>query len=171
VTFGDQEAVDDLASLHHKEFEELIAELFRAKGFDAERIGGLNDHGADVIATRGRRKVAIQVKHRTNGRWIGETAVRDVHAARDFYGCGAAMVVTNSSFAPGTFDFADRLGVELWDGERLEEELLSFCVLCGTHVSESVREWCLDRPDEFRGRVYCFKHQRSARGVLRVKRA
>ena len=169
MTFGDQAAVGELASLHHKEFEELIADLYRAKGFEAERIGGLRDHGADVIATRGRRKVAIQVKHRTANRWIGERAVRDVYAAREIHGCTESMVITNSCFAPGTAAVAEQLGVTLWDGRRLEEELLSFCVLCRTPVSETVREWCLDRPDEFRGRVHCFKHQRNLRGVLRVK--
>ena len=33
------------------------------------------------------------------------------------------------------------------------------CATCGTTVSERVRDYCLSRPQRFRGLVYCFRHQ------------
>jgi hypothetical protein len=39
---------------------------------------------------------------------------------------------------------------------------LTHCATCGVSVSDKVRTYCLDRPDRFAGRIYCFKHQRRA---------
>jgi restriction system protein len=36
------------------------------------------------------------------------------------------------------------------------------CVTCGAVVSMKVRDYCLARPKRFGGRVYCYRHQRSA---------
>lgn len=36
------------------------------------------------------------------------------------------------------------------------------CVTCGAVVSTKVRDYCLARPKRFGGRVYCYRHQRSA---------
>ena len=36
------------------------------------------------------------------------------------------------------------------------------CVTCGAVVSTKVRDYCLARPRRFGGRVYCYRHQRTA---------
>jgi restriction system protein len=36
------------------------------------------------------------------------------------------------------------------------------CVTCGGVVSAKVRDYCLARPARFGGRIYCYRHQRSA---------
>jgi len=168
VKLGDSAALEQIDALDWRAFEQLVAQLFERCGYETRCVGGKRDHGADVIAVRNGERLAIQVKHRRGRRWIGERAVQAVVAARPLYDCNRALVVTNSTYAPGLMKIADALDVELWDGERLREELLSFCVLCGKHVSARVRAWCLDREDEFGGRVYCFDHQRRLVGVLRV---
>jgi restriction system protein len=168
VELGDAAALSQLEELDWRAFERLVADLFDRLGYQAKCIGGKRDHGADVIAERGAERVAIQVKHRKERHWIGETAVRAVVTARPLYDCNRALVVTNSTFAPGVAAIAAVHDVELWDGDRLRDELLSFCVLCGRHVSPRVRAWCLEREDEFGGRVYCFDHQRRLTDVLRV---
>lgn len=44
----------------------------------------------------------------------------------------------------------------------VEESVESFvCVECGKRVSEKVREYCLERPNKFAGRVYCYDHQKT----------
>ena len=170
---GDPSAINDVDSLHWREFESFVEELFKRLGYETEHVGGKRDHGADVIASRNGTRIAIQVKHRSKPRrdgslrWTGERAVQAVVTSLPLHECTRGIVVTNSTFAPGTSEVADAHSVELWDRERLTRELASFCVLCGEHVSEKVREWCLDRPEEFGGRVYCFKHQRRFADVLR----
>ncbi len=36
------------------------------------------------------------------------------------------------------------------------------CAMCGRHVTERVRSYCLERPGRFGGRVYCMPHQGAA---------
>jgi restriction system protein len=38
----------------------------------------------------------------------------------------------------------------------------AYCTSCGVAVSQKVRNYCLERPERFAGRTYCFKHQRLA---------
>jgi restriction system protein len=173
LVVGDPSAITDIDCLHWREFEKLVQELFERLGYETKYVGGKRDHGADVIASRNGTRIAIQVKHRGkkhrsgNLRWTGERGVQQVVTALPLYECSHGIVVTNTTFAPKTAEVADAHGIELWDRERLIREMASFCVLCGDHVSERVREWCLDRPEEFGGRVYCFKHQRRVADVLR----
>jgi restriction system protein len=84
------------------------------------------------------------------------------------YDCSGAMVITNTRFTNRARQLAKANGVELWDRRRLERELLSFCNLCEKRVTPKVRTWCLDRPERFGGRVYCFDHQRDVIGLLRT---
>ena len=99
--------------LDWRAFERLVADVFDGLGYETKCIGGKRDHGADVIAERGKERIAIQVKHRRNRKWVGETAVRAVVTARPVHGCNRGIVVTNSSFAPGTAEIAAIHDVEL----------------------------------------------------------
>lgn len=45
------------------------------------------------------------------------------------------------------------------------------CVTCGVAVSEKVRDYCLERPQRFGGRVYCFTHQRGVRAPATPERS
>jgi restriction system protein len=40
------------------------------------------------------------------------------------------------------------------------------CITCGIAVSEKVRDYCLEHPQRFGGRIYCFNHQRGVRAAL-----
>ena len=171
--FGDPSAIDDIDRLHWRRFETVVAELFERLGYETKRVGGKGDHGADVIASRNGTRIAIQVKHRSKKyrdgslRWTGERGVQQVVTALPIHDCSRGIVVTNSTFAPGTAEVAEVHGIELWDRDRLIREVMSFCFLCGEHVSERVREWCRTQPKEFGGRVYCYEHQRRFTDVLR----
>ncbi|WP_218094990.1 hypothetical protein [Paenibacillus solanacearum] len=33
------------------------------------------------------------------------------------------------------------------------------CAKCGKAVSSKVKQYCLDRPEKFKGNVYCYEHQ------------
>jgi hypothetical protein len=37
------------------------------------------------------------------------------------------------------------------------------CARCGAFVSPRVRDYCLARPERFKGQVFCFWHQRTRR--------
>ena len=151
-----------LDALDGHEFERVVARLLEHDGFEVDMTERY-DRGADVIATKDGVRWAVQVK-----RWKGlikEDAVRAVFAARTIYKCDRAMVVTNSNFTRRASSAAKQLGVAMWDRDRLAREIQWYCAVCGERVTPRVKRWCLDRPEEFHGNVYCFDHQRKRPGL------
>ena len=166
---GSAGALEQVDALSWREFEELVQRLYESNGYVCRHNGGKRDHGADIIAVKGDETLAIQVKHHRDGRrWTGERAVQAVVTALPLYKCTRGVVVTNSTYAPGVKKVARAHQVVLRDRDWLFQELASFCLLCEKRVSPRVRRWCLDRPDEYGGNVYCFDHQRRFVDVLRT---
>jgi len=66
----------------------------------------------------------VQVKKRQGT--VGNRAVQEVFAARGFYQANHALVITTSRFSKPEVDLANRLGVELWDWQRLLAELHTY---------------------------------------------
>ncbi len=159
--------LDGIDDLGWREFEDWVATLLRSLGYETEKLAHFDP--GDLVATRGGVRAAVQVKHRKDGRWIGRKALDAVCTARREHGCTTAIVVTNGRFAPDMSKRARFHDVELWDRKRLSELIDGgVCEICGKHVTARVREWCLSREDEYHGRIYCFEHQRTLEGVLRV---
>lgn len=101
------------------DFEYYCADLLRANGYDhVEVTQGSGDFGADILAMQGDVTLAVQCKC-----WdgpVGVSAVQEVYAAKDFYGCMAAIVMTNQFFTGPAREMADRLHVILWDRSALD---------------------------------------------------
>ncbi len=94
-------------------FEYVCADVLRGRGFRRVHVTkGSGDQGADIIAFRGDVKYAIQCKYYAEP--VGNHAVQEVYAGREFYGCDAAAVMTNSTFTRGAKELAEVTGVELW---------------------------------------------------------
>lgn len=169
VTLGSADALEQVDELGWREFEALVQELLESHGYACRYVNGRRDHGADIIATKGDEALAIQVKHRADGRrWIGERAVQAVVTAIPIYECSRGVVITNSTFAPGVKTVARAHGVVLRDRTWLAKELASFCAVCATRVTPRVRRWCEDHSQQYHGNTYCFVHQRSGVGALRL---
>lgn len=104
-------------------FEHYIAWLLQHQGYShVEVTKGSGDFGADIIATKGGLRYAIQVK-RHSGR-VSRDAVSDAVAAKDYYGCNAAMVITNSYLSQPALDFANSVGCEIVDRGTLAAWIL-----------------------------------------------
>jgi len=113
--------MDDVDSMSGQEFEQLLVQLFSARGYQVERTKVTGDQGGDLILQKLRERVVLQAK-----RWsgpVGNSAVQEVVAAIKYYGCSRAMVVTNSTYTKSAVDLAAANGVELWDRARLVLEL------------------------------------------------
>lgn len=108
------------------EFELTCAELLRKRGFKRIRVTQESrDQGADILAWKKGYKYAIQCK--LYGRPVGNKAVQEVYAAKTYYGCDKAAVMTNNTFTSGAVDLAEMTDVELW-GEtptKVRRRLLS----------------------------------------------
>jgi len=113
--------LNDLDAMSGADFERYLALLFTKLGFRVQRTARHGDFGADLVTSRKHERIAIQAKrHR---RKVGVRAVQEAVAAKGYYACDKAMVVTNSFFTRQAAKLADRNGVELWDRYRLAKEM------------------------------------------------
>lgn len=97
-----------------REFEEYCAQYLKKYGFrkiTVTRASG--DQGADILARRHGRTYAIQCK--LYQKPVGNSAVQEAFAGKQYYDCDRGMVMTNSTFTKGARELADRTGVDLWD--------------------------------------------------------
>jgi restriction system protein len=88
--------LEDVDEMTGWEFEKWLNRLFERCGFGVERTPYRGDFGADFVLTWNTRRIAVQAKRAS--RPVGVRAVQEVVAARAYYRCDQAMVVTNSYF-------------------------------------------------------------------------
>lgn len=101
-------------------FEKYCVGLLEINGFKhIETTSITGDHGADIIAMNNGLKFAIQCKYYSGT--VGNSAVQEAFSAKSFYDCEIAVVMTNSTFSIQAQEEALKLGVKLWDKDKLAE--------------------------------------------------
>jgi hypothetical protein len=103
------------------EFEEFLGNILTAIGYDVEVTRRGADQGADLFAEKFGRKIVIQAKNYSDS--VGNSAVQQALAAKSFYGCDEAMVITNNRFTQSASELAESTGVRLVDRLKLQEYL------------------------------------------------
>lgn len=102
------------------EFESYIANLYKILGYKVLNVTSKSgDQGADVIIEKDNIKFAIQVKYYSTP--VGNKAVQEVVAAKNFYKTSRAMVVTNSVFTQQAKALAKVNDVILVDRTELKQ--------------------------------------------------
>lgn len=114
----------DWRQLEGDPFEDFLAAVFDALGYSVEKVGakargGQGDHGVDLLVSAHELRVAVQAKGWPAGGQVGVEAVRAVNAGRQYYGCTAGWVVTNSTFGPFARQEAAALRCRLVDRARM----------------------------------------------------
>lgn len=111
--------LDAIKSLSWQEFESLIGEYYRRKGYSVFEMGGdAPDGGIDLLATKNGEKLVIQCKH-----WKAFKV--DVKIARELYGvmvdstASGAVLITSGDFTQPVIDFVKDKPIELIDGPKL----------------------------------------------------
>jgi len=117
----------DLSTLTPNEFEDLVAELYRKKGFTVSVTPRSHDAGVDVIARRwsdiGEQQLIIQCKHYPHGT-VGAPDVQKLIGARaDHPKAHRAILVTSGKFSAGAIKLAQRHRIDLLDHVCLGAEL------------------------------------------------
>jgi len=119
----EREPRNGLAKLSWSEFEELVGELFRRRGFAIKQTGKAGpDGGVDVELKRDGKLYLVQCKH-----WHSRRVTVD--KARALFGVVAerqaagGFLVTSGKFTEDTRSFAEGVNLELIDGDALVEYL------------------------------------------------
>ena len=102
-----------------REFELLIGEAYRNKGYAVAELGGAGaDGGVDLRLTKGREVVLVQCKQ-----WkafkVGVTVIRELYGVMTAQRATGGIVVTSGVFTKEASNFADECGIDLIDGASL----------------------------------------------------
>lgn len=116
--------ISDIDNMSGFDFEHYIGDLLSNRGYKIKVTKPSGDFGSDIIALKDGNKYSIQVKRRVDN--ISRNAVSDAVAAKDYYGCNMAMVVTNSSYTSGAIELAKATKCILVDREILTDWILDF---------------------------------------------
>ena len=104
--------VAQIDALTPYEFEGWVARALGALGYRAEVTQKARDYGADVIAVKEGRKIAIQVKKYQKA--VGIHAVQEVVSAIGYYDCAEGWVVTSAqSFTAAAKNLARKHNIKL----------------------------------------------------------
>lgn len=97
------------------DYEYLVARYLKGHGYTGAKVTKASgDYGVDVTAHKGGHKFAVQCKYYSKP--VGISAVQEAVAGKAYYGCDAAMVVTNNTFTKAAQDLAKANGVILLEG-------------------------------------------------------
>jgi restriction system protein len=99
------------------DFENYVAAKLRAAGYRVALTKVTGDFGVDLIASKGRQRIAIQCKR--HGRRIGTAAVQQVVSGALLHGCTSTMVVSNQEFTSAAIQLARVHSCELVGRARL----------------------------------------------------
>lgn len=113
----------DIASMTWQQFEQLVGEGFRQRGFQvADRGGASPDGGVDLELKRAGARYLVQCKQ-WRARQVGVTIVRELCGVMTAEKAQGGYVVTSGHFTAEAKEFARRSGIELIDAEELKNLL------------------------------------------------
>jgi restriction system protein len=109
-----------LGTLTPEGFEEFVAELFEALGYEVELVGGTGDEGADLrVRLRGLLGI-VQCKYHSRG-VVGSPELQKFLGTIHHTGSHKGFFVTTRTFSLAAEKFATEHPIELIDGPRLVE--------------------------------------------------
>ena len=115
-----QRDIASIRKLNWKEFEELLGEYYRRKGFRVrENHSGGADGGVDLRLENKDGFHLVQCKQ-WRAQKVGVAIVRELYGVMAYEGATSGSVVTSGSFTQEAKRFAADISIELIDGERLE---------------------------------------------------
>ena len=109
-----------LATLTPEGFEEFVAELFEALGYDVECTGGTGDLGVDIRVQRRGLVAIVQCKYHSRG-IVGSPELQKFLGTIHHTGSHKGFFVTTRTFSLAAEKFVAEHPIELIDGPRLVE--------------------------------------------------
>lgn len=119
ATATGHDAARAIAGMSWREFELLIAEAFRHRGFNVQDRGGQGpDGGVDLVLTKGSERHLVQCKQ-WRATKVGVAVVRELYGVMSAEGATGGFVVTSGAFTPDAVEFARGRNMQLLDGTQL----------------------------------------------------
>ena len=115
-----QTGIKTLRKIRWQEFEDLVGEAYRRKGYIVTETGGGGaDGGVDLVLKRGGEKLLVQCKHWKMEK-VGVKVVRELYGVAAAENASGGIVISSGSFTQEARDFARGKPLELLDGSELQ---------------------------------------------------
>ncbi len=109
-----------VSALSWQDFESLVGEGFRHRGFSVTERGGVGpDGGVDLSLARGNERFLVQCKQ-WRAQQVGVSVVRELYGVMAAERVAGGYVVTSGSFTKDAKTFAAGRNIELMDGKALD---------------------------------------------------
>lgn len=116
-----QSSIDSIRSQSWKEFEELLAEAYRRKGYRvAENTYGGADGGIDLRLERNGNRYLVQCKQWKSSK-VGVNIVREMYGVMTHEKADGVIIVSSGMFTEEAKTFASGKPVDLVEGHQLIE--------------------------------------------------
>ena len=120
-----QTGLDSVGELSWRQFESLVSEAFRRKGFLVlDNIEDGPDGGVDLRLRKNGQVVFVQCKH-WKARSVGVKVVREVYGVMAAKNMQHGIVVTYGEFTSEAREFAKANSIALIDGPKLTQMIAS----------------------------------------------
>ncbi len=116
---GGDNPAEVVNALSWRDFEVLVGEAYRLRGYSVrENGGGGADGGVDLVLTKGTETTLVQCKQ-WRAQTVGVKIVRELFGVMSAHGAASCEVVTSGQFTADAKEFASGRNVELIDGAAL----------------------------------------------------
>jgi len=142
-----------ISEMSSREFERLVGEAFRQRGFTVTGFGSRGpDGGVDLALVKNGERFLVQCKHGRTQQ-VGAAVVRELNGIVAAIGAHSGFVVTGGIFTREAREFAQKAKIGLIDGDALEKllsgtsptpvpdvmgENAPACPRCGTEMVQRV---------------------------------
>ena len=110
-----------LALMSWRDFERMVSEAFRQRGFTVTGFGGNGpDGGVDLGLMKNGERFLVQCKH-WRKQQVGVTVVRELNGVIAALGASGGYVLTCGQFSREAQEFAQKTKIQLFDGNALEQ--------------------------------------------------
>lgn len=113
------QSTENLLLLSPREFEDIIAELFRALGYSVKQTSYSNDRGKDAVATKDGARFVIECKRYDEKKKVGRPALQKFFAAMHEEKAIKGFFVSTCGYAHTAIKYARQNNIELIDLKRL----------------------------------------------------
>lgn len=111
--------LDDIAALGWRDFERLVGEAYRRKGYTVEETGlGGADGGIDLVLRRDGKRILVQCKQWRREK-VPVNVVREMYGLLAHHRANAVHIAALGGFTPDAARFATGKPIELVDGATL----------------------------------------------------
>jgi restriction system protein len=120
LVFKSQRSINSVRSLSWSDFERMVTEAFRQRGYQARRSPSGPDGGVDIVLEQGNQTTLVQCKQWKKSR-VGVKPVRELAGVVAAQKASGGIFVCSGDYTSEAVELAKKSHIDLIDGRRLAD--------------------------------------------------